>query len=66
MACFSRGKCWISRYAATKCNVLHSHEMQGTVEEVDDTNYDWFARQMNQFAGPNVYKMPVDLAGNGK
>jgi hypothetical protein len=40
--------------------------MQGTVEEVDDTNYDWFAGQMNQFAGPNVYKMPVDLAGNGK
>jgi hypothetical protein len=30
------------------------------VEDVDDTNYDWFAGQMNQFAGTNVYKMPVD------
>ena len=24
MACFSRGKCWINRYAATQCNVPHS------------------------------------------
>src|SRR5271170_1654079 len=24
MTCFSRGKCWINRYAATQCNVPHS------------------------------------------
>jgi hypothetical protein len=24
MACFSRGKCWINRYAATQCNMPHS------------------------------------------
>ncbi|MGH9561930.1 MAG: hypothetical protein ACRD3S_10795, partial [Terracidiphilus sp.] len=32
----------------------------GTVEDVDDTNYDWWAGQMQQFSGDNVYKMPVD------
>jgi hypothetical protein len=40
--------------------VSHEIEAQGTVEDVDDTNYDWFAGQMNQFAGANVYKMPFD------
>jgi hypothetical protein len=45
---------------ATSWRVSHDIEAQGTVEDVDDTNYDWFAGQMNQFAGPNVYKMPVD------
>jgi hypothetical protein len=24
MACFSRRKCWINRYAATECKVSHS------------------------------------------
>ena len=33
---------------------------QGTVEDIDDTNYDWFSQQMKQFAGDNVYKLPVD------
>lgn len=45
---------------ATSWRVSHDIEAQGTVEDVDDTNYDWFAGQMHQFAGPNVYKMPVD------
>ena len=45
---------------ATSWRVSHDIEAQGTVEDVDDTNYDWFAGQMNQFAGSNVYKMPVD------
>ncbi|MGA9669846.1 MAG: hypothetical protein WBQ94_11585 [Terracidiphilus sp.] len=45
---------------ATSWRVSHDIEAQGTVEDVDDTNYDWFAGQMQQFAGPNVYKMPVD------
>ncbi|MGA7339202.1 MAG: hypothetical protein WBX18_01305 [Terracidiphilus sp.] len=38
----------------------HDIEAQGTVEDVDDTNYDWFAGQMLQFAGDNVYKLPYD------
>lgn len=45
---------------ATSWRVSHDIEAQGTVEDVDDTNYDWFAGQMLQFAGPNVYKLPVD------
>lgn len=40
--------------------VSHEIEPQGSVEDVDDTSYDWFAGQMNQFAGANVYKMPID------
>ncbi|HEY1804015.1 MAG TPA: hypothetical protein VGG45_06000 [Terracidiphilus sp.] len=40
--------------------VSHDIEAQGTVEDIDDTNYDWFAGQMLQFAGDNVYKLPID------
>lgn len=40
--------------------VSHEIEAQGTVEDIDDTDYDWFGGQMRQFAGANVYKMPVD------
>jgi hypothetical protein len=45
---------------ATSWRVSHDIEAPGTVEDVDDTNYDWFGSQMQQFAGANVYKMPVD------
>ena len=45
---------------ATSWRVSHDIEAQGTVEDVDDTNYDWWGSQMNQFAGSNVYKMPLD------
>jgi hypothetical protein len=38
----------------------HDIEPQGTVEDVDDTNYDWFSQSMRQFAGDNVYKLPFD------
>jgi hypothetical protein len=40
--------------------ISHDIEAQGTVEDVDDTNYDWWAGQMMQFAGDNVYKLPID------
>ncbi len=45
---------------APSWRVSHEIEAQGTVEDVDDTNYDWFSQQMQQFAGDNVYKLPVD------
>ena len=32
----------------------------GSVEDIDDTDYHWFAGQMFQFAGNNVYKLPID------
>ena len=40
--------------------VSHDIEPQNTVEDIDDTNYDWFSQQMKQFAGDNVYKLPFD------
>jgi hypothetical protein len=45
---------------APSWRVSHDIEAQGTVEDIDDTDYNWFAGQMKQFAGPNVYKLPVD------
>jgi hypothetical protein len=32
----------------------------GSVEDIDDTNYQWFSGQMFQYAGNNVYKLPID------
>ena len=32
----------------------------GSVENINDTNYSWFSGQMFQFAGSNVYKLPID------
>lgn len=45
---------------APSWRVSHDVEPQGSVEDVDDTSYDWFGGQMLQFAGDNVYKLPVD------
>jgi hypothetical protein len=45
---------------APSWRVSHEIEAQGTVEDVDDTNYDWFSQQLQQFAGANVYKLPYD------
>jgi hypothetical protein len=45
---------------APSWRVSHEIEAQGTVEDIDDTNYDWWAGQMMQFAGDNVYKLPED------
>ncbi|MGH8170687.1 MAG: hypothetical protein ACRETJ_09150, partial [Steroidobacteraceae bacterium] len=45
---------------APSWRVSHDIEPQGSVEDVDDTSYDWFAGQMSQFAGDAVYKLPVD------
>lgn len=32
----------------------------GSVENINNTNYGWFSGQMFQFAGSNVYKLPID------
>ena len=40
--------------------VSHEIEAAGSVEDIDDTNYDWWAGQMQQFSGANVYKLPED------
>lgn len=45
---------------ATSWRVSHEIEANGAVEDIDDTNYDWWADQLQQFSGDNVYKLPVD------
>ena len=38
-----------------------SHEIEArSVEDVHDTDYNWFAGQMHQFANDNGYKLPTD------
>jgi hypothetical protein len=45
---------------APSWRVSHEIEANGSVEDIDDTDYDWFGGQMHQFAGDNVYKLPED------
>jgi hypothetical protein len=45
---------------AASWRVSRTIEPQGSVENIDDTNYDWFSGEMKQFAGDNVYKLPTD------
>jgi len=45
---------------APSWRVSHEIEAQTTVEDIDDTNYDWFSQQLQQFGGDNVYKLPFD------
>jgi len=45
---------------APSWRVSHEIEAEGSVEDIHDTSYDWFAGQMRQFAGDNGYKLPTD------
>lgn len=46
---------------APSWRVSHELETQGSVEDIDDTDYSWFAGGIiKQFAGANVYKLPED------
>jgi hypothetical protein len=40
--------------------VTREIEAYGASEDIQRTNYDWFAGQMRQFAGNNGYKLPTD------
>ncbi|MEJ2195577.1 MAG: T9SS type A sorting domain-containing protein, partial [Ignavibacteriaceae bacterium] len=44
---------------ATSWRYSHS-EPNGTVEKIDNTDYNWFKNSMNQFAGNSVWRMPED------
>ena len=44
---------------ATSWRFSHT-EPAGSVEDIDNTNYDWFRNDMRQFSGDNVYYMPED------
>jgi hypothetical protein len=45
---------------ATSWRFSHQIEARNSVEDIGDTNYNWWAGQMKQFSGDNVYKLPVD------
>ena len=45
---------------ATSWRFSHEMEAQNSVEDINDTNYNWWAGHMKQFSGDNVYKLPVD------
>ena len=45
---------------APSWRVSHEIEANGSVEDIHDTSYDWFAGQMRQFALDNGYKLPED------
>ena len=45
---------------APSWRVSHEIETQGSVENINDTSYEWFGSQMHQYDGANVYKMPTD------
>jgi len=38
----------------------HLREPSGSVELIDNTDYNWFANQMSGFSGNNVYYLPED------
>ena len=44
---------------ATSWRYSHS-ELPGTVECIDNTDYNWFMDSMKQFSGDNVLRMPID------
>ena len=40
--------------------ITRTIEAYGASEDIQRTNYDWFAGQMRQFSGDNGYKLPTD------
>jgi len=45
---------------APSWRVSHEVQVQGSVEQINDTNYNWFGGQMHQFDSEGIYKLPVD------
>ncbi len=45
---------------APSWRVSHEIQVQGSVENINDTDYSWFGSQMHQFDSAGVYKMPTD------
>jgi hypothetical protein len=44
---------------ATSWRYSHSEPI-GSVEDIDNTDYNWFENSMGQFSGDNVWKLPED------
>jgi Glucuronyl esterase, fungi/Secretion system C-terminal sorting domain len=45
---------------APSWRVSHNIEPNGSVEKIDNTDYNWFREDMRQFSFDNVYKLPED------
>lgn len=45
---------------APSWRISHEIETQGSVEDINDTDYDWWNSSLQQFSGDNVYKLPFD------
>jgi hypothetical protein len=45
---------------APSWRISHEIETQGSVENVNDTDYDWFDSTLLTYKGPGVYKLPED------
>ena len=45
---------------APSWRISHEIETQGSVENVNDTDYDWFDSTMKTYTGAGVYKLPED------
>ena len=45
---------------APSWRVSHNIEPNGSVEKIDNTDYNWFKNDMRQFSADNVYKLPED------
>jgi hypothetical protein len=45
---------------APSWRISHEIETQGSVEDINDTDYDWWDTSLLQFSGYNVYKLPYD------
>lgn len=45
---------------APSWRISHEIETQGSVENINDTDYDWWNTSLLQFSGYNVYKLPFD------
>ena len=40
--------------------ISHAIEAHGSVEKIDNTNYNWFSQELRQFSGDNVASLPHD------
>ena len=45
---------------APSWRISHEIETQGSVEDINDTDYDWWDTSLLQFSGYNAYKLPYD------
>jgi hypothetical protein len=45
---------------APSWRISHEVETQGSVENVNDTDYDWFNSTLQKYTGAGVYKLPED------